>query len=846
MRIVLDMQGAQTASRFRGLGRYTLSFARAVCRNRGEHEVFLALNGLFPEPIDAIRDAFEGVLPQDNIRVWHAPAPVGRIHSANAPRWVVAEILREAFLASLRPDVIHVSSLFEGYADDAVMSVRRFDLHTPVSVTLHDLIPLLNAKEYMEPYPGYERFYRSRLEELRRASLLLGISESSLSEAAEHLGIGAEQTVNASEGVDELFRPETGEIDALLRRLGVDRSFVLYVGGADRRKNLPRLIEAFAQLPASVRSAHQLVLAGKFVEGDVFQLRKFVRAQGLRPDEVRFSDYVSDEELVGLYSHCALFVFPSWQEGFGLPVIEAMACGAPVLAGNRSSLPEVVGLDEALFDPFDVDAIRASMERALTDPRWRGRLIRHGRARAGCFSWDETARRAIAAWGRLRPPSESQWPSDQDVLQAVARHIRDFDEQQLVSLSACIAQNRLAGGYAKGPKQLLVDVSEIVRHDARTGIQRVVRGVLHHWLRQPPVGYRVEPVFATFREGYRYARNFIAGTLDHAGGDEFGHEPIEFAPGDLFFGLDFQPRVVAQHREMFRRMRREGVRVEFLVHDLLCVSMPECFGAQEAEEFPEWLSVVADSDGAICVSKSVALELHDWLGGLQASRRRHFRIGWSHNGADISASHASHGLPGDADGIFHALSRQPGFLMVGTIEPRKGHAQVLAAFESLWAQGLDIALVIVGKQGWLVEALAARLRGHPERGQRLFWLDALGDEYLERVYGAAKCLIAASRGEGFGLPLVEAARHGLPIIARDLPVFREVAGQCAYYFEGESPEVLAQTVVDWLALEGAGKHPRSGRMPWLSWEQSADNLLRLLLDNQGDGRFSGNVTRGAT
>lgn len=164
MRIVLDMQGAQTESRFRGIGRYTIAFAQAVARNRGEHEVMLALNGLFPESIEPIRAAFDDLLPQENIRVWHVPGPVCEGHPGNDSRREAAEFLREAFLASLRPDVIHISSLFEGYLDDAVTSIGRFDTSTPVSVTLHDLIPLLNPEHYLQPNPRYEQYYLRKIE----------------------------------------------------------------------------------------------------------------------------------------------------------------------------------------------------------------------------------------------------------------------------------------------------------------------------------------------------------------------------------------------------------------------------------------------------------------------------------------------------------------------------------------------------------------------------------------------------------------------------------------------------------------------------------------------------------
>jgi glycosyltransferase involved in cell wall biosynthesis len=184
------------------------------------------------------------------------------------------------------------------------------------------------------------------------------------------------------------------------------------------------------------------------------------------------------------------------------------------------------------------------------------------------------------------------------------------------------------------------------------------------------------------------------------------------------------------------------------------------------------------------------------------------------------------------------LRGRPTFLMVGTLEPRKGHLQVLDAMECLWARGMDINLVIVGREGWLhttddqrrsIPELMRRLRGHRELGKRLFWEAGIGEAALESIYAASTCLIAASEAEGFGLPLIEAAQHGLPVIARDIPVFREVAGEFAFYFEGEDGDTLAGAITQWLALRQAGTAPRSADMPWLSWAESARRLQDIML-----------------
>jgi glycosyltransferase involved in cell wall biosynthesis len=185
-------------------------------------------------------------------------------------------------------------------------------------------------------------------------------------------------------------------------------------------------------------------------------------------------------------------------------------------------------------------------------------------------------------------------------------------------------------------------------------------------------------------------------------------------------------------------------------------------------------------------------------------------------------------MPSEAASVLKILKSRPSFLTVGTLEPRKGHRQTLAAFELLWAQKIDVNLVFVGKKGWMVDDLAALINNHAELGKRLFWLDGISDEYLGHIYAASTCLLSASEGEGFGLPLIEAAKQHIPVLVRDLPVFREVAGSHAFYFEGLAPQDLADGVLQWLALHQNAKAPDSKAIPVLTWRQSAALLKQQL------------------
>lgn len=829
MRIVLDLQGVQTGSRFRGIGRYTLSLAKAIVANRADHEILIALNGLFPDSIEPIRAAFDPLLPQDNIRVWFAPGPVA-VDTGNVLRRQIAEPIREAFLASLEPDMVHVSSLFEGFGDDAVTSIGVF-VPLPTAVTLYDLIPL----KAPHPHPAFADYYARKLESFRRANLWLGISQFSCDDAISLLRLKADNVVNIGGAADAQFRRlelSDDERRRMLQTHGLQGPFICWVGTPETRKNVAGLMQAFARLEPELRARFQILILGKMQIGDVAILKQGARNFGLEDHEIVVAGYVDDAELARLYNICHAFVFPSLYEGFGLPALEAMQCSAPVIASNTTSVPEVVGFKAALFDPNSVDDITDKLQRVLTDDEFRADLVARQFEQVKRFSWDESAKRTIKAFEDFHATAGTPKAASstyQELITSTARILQNgaANRSVLTSTAAAIAQNHPDDRAAK---TLFVDVSELAQRDANTGVQRVTRSILKQLLERPPTGYVVEPVYGTpERPGYRYARKFTQAflQLDQAVSEEHF---IDVRRGDIFLGLDLQHHVVLRNRDYYAHLRNVGVKVYFLVHDLLPIQFPHYFMTGAAEGHHKWLTVISQSDGVICVSRTVADQYIDWLAKSGVSRLRPLGIGWSHNGADLTVSAARAGLSKASQAALTALSNAPSFLMVGTIEPRKGYARILAAFEKLWDSGYDLRLVIIGKPGWMVEALIERLRRHRKLGNLLFWLEDVSDADLERMYGACSCLIAASEGEGFGLPLIEAAQHGLPILARDIPVFREIAGEHASYFNGRAPEAFAEALTEWLKLRAQNRQPHSEGMPWITWAQSADRLKAIVLE----------------
>jgi glycosyltransferase involved in cell wall biosynthesis len=232
----------------------------------------------------------------------------------------------------------------------------------------------------------------------RRAARIIAISEASKQDVVALLGMPAEKVVVTYLGVDlNVFCPEAAEGRAgeLEARYGVRQPYVLYVGKLEPRKNLPTLIEAFVSIARGFPD-HQLVLAGN--PGWDFQAIYETAARIPRRERVRFTGFVDEADLPALYAGADLFVYPSSYEGFGIPVLEAMACGTPVITSNVSSLPEVAGDAGLLVDPLDVSELAQAMRRVLTDGQLRQRMRAKGLERAKTFTWKETARRTLQVY----------------------------------------------------------------------------------------------------------------------------------------------------------------------------------------------------------------------------------------------------------------------------------------------------------------------------------------------------------------------------------------------------------------------------------------------------------------
>jgi glycosyltransferase involved in cell wall biosynthesis len=1249
MKILIDLQGCQTASRYRGIGRYAIALATAIVRNRGAHEVVLLANGAFQEGLVDLRARFLPEIPIRNFVVFDFDIPVAECDTGNATRARLAELARERLIATISPDVVLLTSLFEGFVDDAVTSIGCYGSKPLTVVTLYDLIPYLNPDPNWPSH--YKPYYDRKIASLMQADLLLSISGYARNEAIGAIPELEGRIVNMSSACDPMFSTSNGDDtrkSELERRYALVGPFIMSSGIIEPRKNFELLLRAFAGQTSNIRGPRQLVLVGGGEDRLVAELRNLASELGLADHQLIITGHVPDQDLLDLYRLCELFVFPSKHEGFGLPPLEAMSCGAVVIGSNATSVPEVIGREDALFDPKSEEQLRDLMSRALMDAEFRASLKADGLVQAKKFSWDQTAKIALEAITEALqvradtakstnsplsperpklamvsplPPEQTgiadyladllpelskayeitvisdqtvvstgpggevfraeslawfeanatsfqrvvyqvgnspfhahmidllarypgvvvlhdffisslkswqeatgyrinafrdslinshgygalsyleskgmqaakiEWPcsfsavsgalgvivhseysrnlvvryygsafadkvtvvkqhrapadhsgraearsrlgipddaflvcafgfmdptklnhtlleaweasslsgdpqcrlvfvggkAELDYAQQIDATIQGIDGGTRIAITG-FAPQEVFGDYlaaadvaiqlrtlsrgetsrtvldclayglplvinAHGPMceypddvlvklpdefsvdelvhamdqlrhnaafredltvhgddyirevhapaitvqgyvdaiehvadsvecqsitnavrafwqavspmslterteiarkvtDLLVpprrpciylDISATARSDLKTGIERVARALLRELLDAPPAGYQVVPVYLVLENGLwrvRTANNYLARQPGFSLVPT-KEELVMPAPGDILMGLDLFGEGVcpAEDQGLYTYWRAAGAKVGFMVYDLLPISLPHFFPPWAAEGHEKWVQAVTTcSDFLVCISKHVRSEVSKWQERRGGSMAGQPRLLVSYLGADVQASFPTCGLPEDAEQVLEVLRSKPTFLMVGTIEPRKGHLQAIDTFEKLWKRGVDANLVIVGYEGWkslpdsdrrTIPEIMDRIRNSPHLNQVMFWLPGISDEYLDKVYSASTCLIAASEDEGFGLPLIEAARHGIPVLARDIPVFRELGGDAFWYFPAENADGLAVMVVKFLDDKYADGHCKNMKVSWITWRESAAFLAKVILE----------------
>ncbi|NOE63350.1 glycosyltransferase family 4 protein, partial [Vibrio cholerae] len=376
-------------------------------------------------------------------------------------------------------------------------------------------------------------------------------------------------------------------------------------------------------------------------------------------------------------------------------------------------------------------------------------------------------------------------------------------------------------------KTLYIDISTLIHFDHATGIQRVVKELAKQII-SFNLSYDCKLIYSYPKHEHFYEADVLEYTYKTQSEESIEKHMIDFFDGDKILFLDLHPSNVYTKKDIIKSLQLRGIESYFIVYDLLPISHPHCFVEELVDDFELWLETVACSNGALCISKDVKNKLEIWIRTSRIFKYPHFRNEYFHLGADFNISTVKNNDKPNQNTVIKNYiddSSYNVFLMVGTVEPRKGHKDVIEAFDQLWKLGRNEVLVIVGRPGWRNELLITKIKSHPMLGKRMFWLQGVSDGYLDYLYRNTTCLILASEGEGFGLPLIEAAQYNLPIIARNIPVFREIAGDGAYYFDTED---IVDAIIKWERLFENNKHPVSSNIRCLTWNESAKQMLNVL------------------
>ncbi|MGI8728816.1 MAG: glycosyltransferase [Solirubrobacteraceae bacterium] len=457
----LDAQGAQNREHFdRGIPRYITDQLRAVVELAPEIVRSVALNPALP-----LSGNLNWLLGSELLS-WSGSRP-----------------------ATPLPAIYHVTSPFElsRSLDDVWPAwARTSDVKTVV--TLFDLIPMVFAEHYLRD-PRMVARYRARAELVRRADHVLAISRTTADDAVELLGVDPQAITVIDAGVANNFTASNGSGEEARRIVQrrfphLRRGFMFYVAGIEFRKNIARLIRAQGLTTPAFRDAHQLVITCRMRAVDEEHLRREMAEANLREGDVVLTNYISDADLAALYRTCELFVFASFYEGSGLPILEAMACGAPVAAANTATTPEILGDLEATFDPYDPADIAGVLQSTLADTALMQRLIKRSAERVRHYTWRRVAERTVEGYERVlahgrrrhtrRRPRVvvfSPWPPDRSGIATYNRRLLE-ELGRLVDVDVVVDRAVSREARSPCPGVSLVSCAEVPMSEALCGYDR--------------------------------------------------------------------------------------------------------------------------------------------------------------------------------------------------------------------------------------------------------------------------------------------------------------------------------------------------------------------------------------
>lgn len=680
---------------------------------------------------------------------------------------------------------------------------------------------------------------------------------------------------------DDYRRPAAAEV---LQRYNDGRTKLLYVGRIAPNKKIEDVICAYAQYKKTYDAQSRLFIVGndRVLPSYSKRLKLYIQKIGLPlKDDVIFSGRVPFDHILAYYRLADVYVCMSEHEGFCVPIAEAMSFDLPMVVRDAAAVAETLGDAGLLLPNADSRIAAAAIHAAVTDAGLKAQMQEGAKRRLRDFSY-ETVRRdflqmieKITAddYSSIESPASTPYGLASQMEEIVSSAVQSGGEppagfetiplekepeveaptsftwkrhvkQKILkpgylwlhrfapSLADSIGMGicRLTGAYAGRFKRqmpagmkppvivgrkpgLLVDVSNTAQHDLGTGIQRVVNNVYQALAALTPGTYAVQNGGGFLTTSYAY--------MDRRAGNpcQRAEQSVPLQTGDTLFLLDSSWNLYAEFVYILQEAAEKKARVYALVYDLFPIQYPELLETPLiSKKFIAWHDMVLQkADGIICISRTTADNVAAYFQKKEFTRENPLSLFYFPMGAEIECKQ---GLVRQE--MINFVRQKRTFLMVGTVEPRKGHRVVLEALSAV-AERHDVQLLVLGHDGWKNDEIKKDMDNPAIRG-RVLWIQDAADHELHWAYQNTEALIAASKDEGYGLPLIEAAHFGLSILCSDIPIFHEVTQEYATYFRGMDSASLAEVWERWLREE---THPDSREIRLYTWKESAQAILDI-------------------
>lgn len=652
----------------------------------------------------------------------------------------------------------------------------------------------------------------------------------------------------------------------------------LFVGRVAPNKKQENIIRAFAYYHNHYNEKSRLFLVGNTSLGKYMQRLALYAAKLGLADEIKFTGAVPFSDILAFYSIADIFLCMSEHEGFCVPLLEGMHFNIPVLAYGEAAVTETMGTGTGRLDDNSPAYVAACADYVLQHQDAREKLLA---AQRKCLkNFDNEAIKAKfrqilglileGDYDSLNTTVSDKKPESffdglsvkgagEDggllTIEAVPLPVEDFRPEKGWKMevkkkilkpmygvvSKCSPElavwlkshiynlyYRMKDGRRvvlepwtrskEGENYLFVDTTQISHQDEKTGIQRVVNSIFLQLCGGTENVMAVKDYDGRLVTSYAYM---------HSSGltKKKQEKLVFFETGDKMLLLDSSWEYVNAMKRNINNLHANHGQVGAVVYDLFPIQYPELFASNAfVNIFVSWHKMILqEADDIICISRTTADNVEKYFQKTGLKREKPLRLHYFPMGADIKVTN---GEPRQELKDF--VKEGKTFLMVGTIEPRKGHAVAIEAFEKLLQENSEARLLIIGKNGWKNEGFVSLLESDKLKG-KLLWLKDAGDAELSWSYQHASALIAASKDEGYGLPLIEAAYYGIPIIASDIPIFHEVTGDNADFFKAMDAEDLCKAMKSWLSAE---THPDSKQIRLYTWQESAGVIMDIMNGKQ--------------